>query len=130
MSAEHNKALVRRFFETQEEVGRGKADVDVLDQMLAPGLVAHTKLLPGQQPAREGYKQAVAELSATSSNARFLIEEQVAQGDKVWTRLIVRSTHNRREIMGVAPTGREMSFKFSQSWRGGRSPPTISPLGR
>ena len=130
MSAERNKALVRRFFETQEEVGRGKADVDALDQMLAPGLVAHTKLLPGQQPDREGYKQAVAELSATSSNARFLIEEQVAQGDKVWTRLIVRSTHDRREIMGVAPTGREMSFKFSQSWRDGRSPPTISPLGR
>ena len=130
MSAEHNKALVRRFFETQEEVGRGKADVDALDQMLAPGLVAHTKLLPGQQPDREGYKQAVAELSATSSNARFLIEDQVAEADLVVIRLIVRSTHNRREIMGVAPTGREMSFKFSQSWRDGRSPPTISPLGR
>jgi predicted ester cyclase len=111
MSAEENKALVRRFFETHEDVSRGKADLDALDKMLAPNFVSHTKLLPGQQPGREGYKQAIAEYFATFSNQRFLIEDQVAQGDKVVTRLIVRQTHDRKEIMGAAPTGREVSFK-------------------
>ncbi len=111
MSAEQNKALVRRFFEALEDAHRSRAGLQVLDKILAPEFVSHTKLLPGQQPGREGYKQAVAELSATSSNTRFLIEDQVAEGDKVWTRLIVRSTHDRRELMGVAPTGREMSSK-------------------
>ncbi|HZB82000.1 MAG TPA: ester cyclase, partial [Rubrobacteraceae bacterium] len=86
MSAEHNKALVHRFFEALEDAHRSRAGLQVLDKILAPNFISHTKLLPGQQPDREGYKQAVAELSATSSNARFLIEEQVAQGDKVWTR--------------------------------------------
>jgi ketosteroid isomerase-like protein len=37
MSAEHNKALVRRFLEAHE----GKADLDALDQMLAPDFVSH-----------------------------------------------------------------------------------------
>ena len=36
MSAEHNKALIRFLYETQEDVGRGKADIDALDEMMAP----------------------------------------------------------------------------------------------
>ncbi len=111
MSAEQNKALVRRFFETQEDVGRGKADLDALDEMLAPDFVDHSKLLPDQQPDREGHKQAAAKLFATFSNTRFLIEEQIAEGDKVMTRLTVRQTHDRKEFMGVAPTGKEVTTK-------------------
>jgi serine phosphatase RsbU (regulator of sigma subunit) len=111
MSAGQNKALVRRFFEAQEDVNRHKADLDALDKMLAPDFVSHLKLLPGQQPGREGYKQALAELSATASNTRFHIEDQVAGEDKVVTRLTVRVIHDRGELMGVAPTGREMSSK-------------------
>jgi predicted ester cyclase len=111
MSAEQNKSLIRRFFEAQEDVNRRKGDLDTLDKILAPDFVSHAKLLPGQQPGREGYKQAVAELLATGSNTRYLIEDQVAEGDKVVTRLIVHATHDRRELMGVAPTGREVAYK-------------------
>ncbi len=108
MSAEQNKALVRRFFEAQEDVGRGKAELEALDEILAPDFISHTKIFPGQQPGREGYKQAVAEIFATFSNCRFFIEEQVAEADKVVTRFTVRQTHDRREYLGVAPTGREV----------------------
>ena len=79
--------------------------------MLAPDFVSHTKLVPGQQPGREGYKQALAELSTSSSNTRFLVEEQVAEADKVVTRLIMHGTHDRREFLGVTPTGREVSYQ-------------------
>jgi ketosteroid isomerase-like protein len=49
MSAEQNKALVRRFFEAQEDVSRGKADdLDALDKLLATDFVSHAKRLPGQ----------------------------------------------------------------------------------
>jgi serine phosphatase RsbU (regulator of sigma subunit)/predicted ester cyclase len=111
VSAENNKSLVRRFFEAFEDVSRGKADLDTFDKMLAPDFISHDKLIPGQQPGREGFKQAIAELLATFSNTRFLFEDQVAEGEKVVTRLIVRQTHDRREIMGVAPTGREVTHK-------------------
>lgn len=107
MSAEQNKALVRRFFEAHE----GEADLDALDKMLAPDFVSHHRRLPDQQPSREGYKRAIAELSAAFSNRRFLVEEQVAEADKVVSRFIVRATHDRREFLGVAPTGREVSYK-------------------
>ncbi len=108
MSAEEkNKALVRRFLEAHE----GKADLDALDQMLAPDFVSHHKRLPGQQPGREGYKWATAQYSAAFSNSRLLVEEQVAEGDTVVSRFIVHATHDGRDILGVAPTGREVAFK-------------------
>jgi ketosteroid isomerase-like protein len=81
MSAEENMALARRFIEV-----RVKGDLDAMDEMLAPNFVSHTELLPGQQPGREGYKKAVAELSATGSNTRYLIEDRVAGEDKMVAR--------------------------------------------
>src|SRR5918999_702525 len=104
---EKNKALVRRFFEAHE----GNADLDALDQMLAPDFVSHVRRLPGQEPDREGYKWAIAQYSAAFSDRRFLVEEQVAEGETVVTRFIIRATHDRREILGVAPTGREATYK-------------------
>jgi ketosteroid isomerase-like protein len=78
MSAEENMALARRCIEV-----RVKGDLDAMDEMMAPDFVNHTKLLPGEEPGREGYKKAVAELSATGSNTRYLIEDRVAGEDKM-----------------------------------------------
>ena len=44
-----------------------------------------------------------------SPSASLIIEDQVAEGDKVVTRFIVHATHDRGELMGVAPTGRELT---------------------
>jgi serine phosphatase RsbU (regulator of sigma subunit)/ketosteroid isomerase-like protein len=102
---EKNKALVRRFLEAQ-----AKGNLNVIDEVLTPHFVDHDRL-PGQAPDREGYKRAIAEYHAAFSNVRFLVEDQVAEGDKVVTRFIVRATHDLGELMGVAPTGREVTYK-------------------
>ncbi len=102
---QENKALVRRFMEA-----RAKADLNAIEEMMAPDFISHG-LLPGQQPGREGLKRSIAEIAATFSNRRRFIEDQVAEGDKVVTRYTLRATHDRKEIMGVAPTGREVSYK-------------------
>jgi serine phosphatase RsbU (regulator of sigma subunit)/predicted ester cyclase len=103
--AEENKALVRRFMEA-----RAKADFNAIEEMMAPNFISHD-FFPGQQPGREGLKRRIAEIAATFSNRRRFIEDQVAEGDKVVTRYTLRATHDRRELMGVAPTGREVSYK-------------------
>ena len=102
---EDNKALVRRFLEAQ-----AKGILNVIDEVLTPHFVDHDRL-PGQAPDREGYKRAIAEYHAAFSNVRFLVEDQLAEGDKVVTRFIVRATHDLGELMGVAPTGREVTYK-------------------
>jgi serine phosphatase RsbU (regulator of sigma subunit)/predicted ester cyclase len=104
MSAEQNMALARRFLEA-----RVKGDLDAVDEMLPPDFISHTELLPGQEPGRQGIIWAAAKLSAAVSNASVLVEDQVAADDKVVSRLIVRATHDRGEIMGLAPSGREMT---------------------
>jgi serine phosphatase RsbU (regulator of sigma subunit) len=107
---------------------RVKGDVDALDQMMTPDYVSHAKLLPDQQPDREGEKWVAAQFAAAFSNRRLLVEDQVAGGDKVVTRFIVHITHDRREIMGVAPSGRELTNraivihrivegKIAEEWR-------------
>src|ERR671917_2859553 len=103
--AEENKALVRRFMEA-----RAKADLNAIEEMMAPEFISHD-FFPSQQPGREGLKRRIAEIAATFSNRRRFIEDQVAEGDKVVTRYTLRATHDRKEIMGVAPTGREVTFK-------------------
>jgi serine phosphatase RsbU (regulator of sigma subunit)/predicted ester cyclase len=104
MSAEQNMALARRFMEA-----RVKGDVDALEEILPPDFVSHTKLLPEEQPGREGVIWAAAQVAGAISNASVLVEDQIAANDKVVTRFIVHSTHDRGEIMGLAPSGREMT---------------------
>src|SRR5215216_4328736 len=104
MSEEENMTLARRFMEA-----RVKGDLDTLDEMMTPDYVSHAKLLPDQQPDREGEKWVAAQFAATFSNRRLLVEDQVDEGDKVVSRFIVHLTHDRGEIMGVAPSGKELT---------------------
>src|ERR671912_394669 len=104
--AERNKTLVRRLFEA-----RAKLDLDALDKMLAPDFLSHTtRVLPGQPLDREGYKRTTLEYHAAFSNTSFMFEEQVAEADKVVSRISGRATHDRKAFLGVAPTGRETSY--------------------
>jgi serine phosphatase RsbU (regulator of sigma subunit)/predicted ester cyclase len=102
VSAEENKALVRRFLEAM-----GEGDLDTMREMMAPDFVDRS-VLPGQESDREGYLRGVIEEDATFSIISFAIEDQIAEGDKVVTRYRSRSIHDRGEFMGVAPTGKEI----------------------
>ncbi len=105
MSAEENMALVRRFWEARVV----KRDLDAVDEMLAPDFVNHNKSVPGQEPDREDYLRGIAAFHAALAPGRLIIEDQVAGGDKVVTRLVVHSLHDGGELMGVAPSGRELT---------------------
>jgi len=122
---EKNKELARRFMDA-----RVKGDMDAVDEMMAPYYVGHTRVLPGQEPGREGAIRAMAQYSAAFSNARVLVEDQVAAGDKVVSRFVVHVTHDREELMGIAPSSREFTNtailihrmedgKVAEEWREG-----------
>jgi predicted ester cyclase len=97
-SAEENKALVRHLFE--EVYNRGK--LDVADELLAPDFAWK---LPGKDAGIEVYKQWIASQLAASSDLHFSIEEQVAEGAKVVTRLIGSGIHDQKGFEGFAPSG-------------------------
>jgi serine phosphatase RsbU (regulator of sigma subunit)/predicted ester cyclase len=97
-----NMALVRRFMEAQ-----ANADLDTLEELLAADFVDHSSFA-NQEPGREGYKQQVAEQIAALSEVRCIIEDQLAKGEKVVTRLTWRSIHDRGEYFGLMPRDKEV----------------------
>src|SRR5215218_737968 len=122
-------ALARRFLEA-----RVKGDLAAVDEMLGPDFVSHTPHISGPTPDREGQILATtAQFSAALSNVRFVIEDQIAAGDKVVSRFIMRATHDRGELIGVAPSGRELASmaifihrisggKIAEEWGAGTGP--------
>ena len=96
MPIEENMALVRRFLEA-----RVKGDLNAIEEMMAPDFISHG-LRPGQQPDREGYKRQVAEFVTAFSGVRFVIEDQVAVGDKVVSRISGRGTPRSKGAYGCS----------------------------
>jgi serine phosphatase RsbU (regulator of sigma subunit)/ketosteroid isomerase-like protein len=104
MSTEDNKALVRRFVRAQ-----WAKDIAALKEMMAPDFVDHS-VLPGQGSTREDYLQDVAEDQAASSDAQISIEDQIAEGDKVMSRLSISGRHDQEIVTGIPPTGVKLEF--------------------
>lgn len=99
MSADDNKALVRRFFD--EMLNPGNAEVG--DELFAVDAVDHAAF-PGQVSGREGFKQAVRMVHAAFPNIRYTYEDMIAEGDHVATRWTLRGTQTG-EFLGMPPTG-------------------------
>jgi len=100
MTAEENKALVRYWFEELD-----KRNFDVIDELLSVDYLDHNPPLADLPPSREGVRQASLMLYAAFPDAVHIIEDQMAEGDKVMTRLTTRATF-LGEIFGFRPTGK------------------------
>ena len=100
MSAEGNKALVRRIFEEVWNAG----NLDVFDETIAADYVLHDPSVPEDVIGVDGIKGLASAFLRAFPDLRFFIEDQVAEGDKVATRWTSSATHEG-ELMGIAPTG-------------------------
>ena len=104
MSTEENKANTRRFY---EEVW-GKGNLDVADELSAENFVDHNPVDPNLPPGIEGFKQMVPMFRTAFPDLQFTIEDMIAEGDKVVSRLTMRATH-QGEFMGVPATGKQVT---------------------
>lgn len=102
MLAEKNKALTRRFY---EEIF-SKGNLTIADELIDTNCIDHNPFIPGQTPGLEGAKQVYTMVRTAFPDLRITIEDQVAEGDKVVSRLTMRGTH-RGVFMGIAPTGKQ-----------------------
>ena len=111
MSAEENKALVRRWVE--EVVNAG--NLAVADEIMAPHYAFYVASRPTPTD-REGHKQLVAGFLHAFPDLRRNIEEMVGEGNKVVERWTDTGTH-RGEFQGLAPTGKTISYAGITIWR-------------
>ena len=103
MGAAENKAVLASFVE--EVINEGQ--LERADDLVAVDFV-ELDPLPGQQQGREGLKQVISTFRTAFPDIRWVIEEMVAEGDKVFSRFTWHGTH-RGEFLGVPATGRQIS---------------------
>jgi predicted ester cyclase len=93
MSAEENKGLMRRLF---EELNKGKAAaMAAIDRSM-------------DIPDLKDFKQMESEWYDAFPDMHETIDDMVAEGDKVATRVTTTGTH-KGEFMGIPPTNKKVT---------------------
>jgi steroid delta-isomerase-like uncharacterized protein len=100
--SESNKALVRRLCE--EAISKG--NFGVLDETLAPDYVYREPTV-GEKKGKNGLRELVTMYRTAFPDLKMTIDEQIAEGDKVFTRWTATGTH-RGVLMGFPPTGKQV----------------------
>jgi predicted ester cyclase len=104
MTIEENKALVRRFY---EEIDKG--NLEAMDELVAEDYLDHNPPpFPGLASGREGLKQAF-KIFWEATPGYHHIEEQIAEGDKVVTRLTSYGKHEG-DLPGAPRTGNDLKM--------------------
>ena len=102
MGIEANKALVRRLYEVLDS-----GDVDALDEIMSEEYIDHSPPpFPGLGSGREAVKAAFR-IFWEATPGRHEIEDQIAEGDKVVTRLTAYGRHEA-DLPGIPRTGNEL----------------------
>lgn len=109
MTTARNKRLIRRILVE----GMGQSRMDVIDEAVATDYVNHN--FPQSVPGREGFKQTIAMFDAAFPDGAVVVEDVIAEGDKVVTRGYWTGTHDG-PFMGVAPTGKRVKLPYIDIW--------------
>lgn len=134
MSADANKALIRRVFE--EVIPSG--DAEAMRELAAPGFLDHDPL-PGQPEGADGAAYVVRTMHTAHPDLRFCVDDLVAEGDRVVIRWTLRGTRTG-PLLGQPPTGAPVELaaiaifrvadgRLAERWAGwkpGRAP-TATP---
>jgi steroid delta-isomerase-like uncharacterized protein len=89
------------------EEGWNKRNMTLMDELFDPGYVYHG-VVEGEIIGVEAMKQFLTSLYAAFPDDQHMIQEQVAEGDKVVTRF--KSTGTAQvEFMGIAPSGKQIT---------------------
>ncbi len=104
MSADDNKALVRRFYED----AWNKHNPAVVDEIYAANYVDRSPDIPGIPHTRDGLKQFMGMYLRAFPDANITIEDQLVEGDRVVTRWTGHGTQTG-QLMEMPPSGKTVA---------------------
>jgi predicted ester cyclase len=118
MSAEENKALIRRYFEAIDAACEA-GNAEILDEFVAPDFVTHNPppdwVSRGLPPNREAGKH-LFRVFAAAAPGYHVLEDLIADGDKVVGRITAYGTHEG-ELLGIPRTGKQIRMTGIVIWR-------------
>lgn len=116
VSVEENRAVVRRVVEQVLD----KADPEVIPELFAPDWVYHVSATQ-EVKGHDAVKQVVTSNHAAFPDMRVIVDELVAEGNRVVCRYTITGTH-AGILAGVPPTGKKVSYSgmFVDRMEGGK----------
>jgi steroid delta-isomerase-like uncharacterized protein len=103
MSLEANKQLVRRYQEIYND-----NNLEALSEVLADDLLT-PRIMPGVPPGLEGAKAAHRIMLLGFPDYQTVIDDLIAEKDKVAARITMTGTHTG-DFMGIPATGTHVEF--------------------
>ena len=100
MGVDVNRLALRRIV---DEILNG-GDLEAFDELVHP---AYVDGFDGS--GREEYRELVGVMRAGFPDLHLTMEDEIAEGDKVVGRFVLRGTH-RGDFLGIAPTGKQVEF--------------------
>lgn len=116
MTEENKRSMVR----LPEEVFN-QGELDLLDEILSPGVVWHGPYPEPDTVGIEAIRQIVRDFRAAFPDLRIAIQDLFAEGDKTVHRATTTGTH-RGAFLGIPPTGKRVAFTSISicRWDGGK----------
>lgn len=102
-----NDTIQHRWFE--EVWNKGRADA--IDEMLDPDVIGHGLVDSNGNEVRgtEAFKSFYESFRGAFPDIQVIVEDTVAEGDKIVARCTVKATHSG-EGLGISPTGKSVEF--------------------
>jgi steroid delta-isomerase-like uncharacterized protein len=98
---EQNKEIVRRYWDGKWN----KRSPAILDELQSPDVVYRSPSMEVNN--LEEYKQVFAAFTSAFHDSEVAIDDILAEGDRVMTRVTIRCTH-KGELEGIPPTGKRL----------------------
>src|SRR5215813_10232614 len=100
-----NKELLRRFY---KEVF-GEWNMALVDEVVSTQFRSHD-WPAGGAPGPQGFRDFYSAIRSALPDARYEVDDLIAEADKVVVRWRLLGTH-KRDFRGIAPTGRAITLK-------------------
>ena len=129
MTADENKAVVRRYYEELWNAG----DLTVIDECLGPEVLAH--LDGDDHVSRDGWRDVITLWRRAFPDIHHVVDRLVAEGDIVAANIRFTGTHRGILQLGSwgpwAPTGKAVDVKEANFFRlaGGQGGRVLGHLG-
>jgi steroid delta-isomerase-like uncharacterized protein len=110
--ADEPKRIVRRLIDEAYNNGR----LEVVDALFVPDAVVHDPALQHDVVGVSAIREMIAGFRRAFPDFVVLIEDQIAEGDRVALRWAARGTH-RGDLWGIAATGKEITVTGTSLYR-------------
>jgi steroid delta-isomerase-like uncharacterized protein len=110
--SEESKRIIRRLIEEAYNSGR----LEVVDELVLPDVIAHDPALQRDVVGAEALKELIGAFRRAFPDFLVLIEDQLADGDRVTIRWAARGTH-QGDLWGIAATGKEVTITGTSLYR-------------